>query len=360
MKYVVLNAYTEKNLGDDLFIRYIINRYSNANFYILNNSKYKYVFNDLKNLRFLNLETNILLSFGSKIYSSLIPNIKGLIEKKANAVVYIGGSLFIEYKNWREISNWWDYQASNHKFYILGSNFGPYNSEDFKRRYEEVFSKCQDVCVRDQYSYMLFQDNNKVRYAPDILLSYKMPKVELKKQIFISVINCEAKDEGSNKLSKFQNDYITLLLKIINQYLDLDFKIVLSSFCEKEGDNKAIELLINKINKTGNLEVLNYDGSNYSDILKSISASSYVIGSRFHSVILALAAKRPVLPILYSNKTKNVLDDMNFKGNVIDIRNIDKDISFEEIDYNRLVIQDMDLYIKQAEEHFSVLDKNLK
>lgn len=360
MKFVVLNAYTEKNLGDDLFIRHVVNRYSNTNFYILNNSKYKYVFNDLKNLRFLNLDTNVLLSFCSKIYSSLIPNIKGLIEKKANAVVYIGGSLFIEYENWREISNWWDFQASNHKFYILGSNFGPYNSEDFKSRYAEIFSKCQDVCVRDLYSYRLFQDNNKVRYAPDILLSYKMPKVKLKKQIFISVINCETKDEGSNKLSKFKNDYITLLLKIINHYLDLEYKIVLSSFCEKEGDNRTIELLINKISKTENIEVLNYDGSNYNDILKSISASSYVIGSRFHSVILALAAKRPVLPIIYSNKTTNVLDDMNFKGNVIDIRNIDKDISFEEIDYNRIITQNMEPYIKKAEEHFLVLEKKLK
>lgn len=360
MKYVVLNAYTEKNLGDDLFIRYIINRYSNTDFYVLNNSKYKYVFDDLKNLKFLDLETNVLLSFGSKIYRSLIPNIKGLIEKKANAVVYIGGSLFIEYENWREISNWWDYQASNHKFYVLGSNFGPYNFEDFKKRYDEIFSKCQDVCVRDQYSYNLFKENNKVRYAPDILLSYKIPKIELKKQIFISVINCETKDEGSNKLYKYQNDYIALLLKIINQYLDLDYKIVLSSFCEKEGDNKAIELLINKIENTDNIEVLNYDGLNYNDILKGISASSYVIGSRFHSVILALAAKRPVLPIIYSNKTKNVLEDMSFKGNVIDIRNIDKDISFEEIDSNRSAIQDMDHYIKKAEEHFSILDKNLK
>lgn len=360
MKYVVLNAYTEKNLGDDLFVRYIINRYSNTNFYILNNSKYKYVFDDLKNLKFLDLETNVFLSLGSKIYRSLIPNFKCLIEKKASAVVYIGGSLFIEYENWREISNWWDYQASNHKFYILGSNFGPYNSEDFKKRYDEIFSKCRDVCVRDRYSYSLFNENNKVRYAPDILLSYKMPKVELEKQIFISVINCETKDEGCNKLSKYQIDYIALLLKIINHYLNLDYKIVLSSFCEKEGDNKAIELLVNKIGKAGNIEIVNYDGSNYNDILKSISASSYVIGSRFHSVILALAAKRPVLPIIYSNKTMNVLDDMNFMGNVIDIRNIDKDISFEEIDYNRLVIQDMDYYIKKAEEHFLILDKNLK
>lgn len=44
------------------------------------------------------------------------------MEKRCDAIVYIGGSIFIEYDNWKQILTWWDYEALNRKFYIWVQN----------------------------------------------------------------------------------------------------------------------------------------------------------------------------------------------------------------------------------------------
>lgn len=359
MNYVILNAYLERNLGDDLFVKYLVQRYDNIKFYILDTTD-KYIENSLNNLKIIDLENTKLIRKLSWFYPSLIPNLKNLVKKNSKANIYIGGSLFIEYDNWNEITNWWDYQANNYPFFVIGSNFGPYSSKDYKKRMNDIFSNCKDVCLRDQYSYNLFKENNNVRYAPDILLSYKMPKKRIRKQIFISTINCSKKDEGCNKINDCQSLYESFLLDVIKEYLSKDYHIVLSSFCEQEGDNITIENLIKSLNFPSNIEIINYDGFNSDDVLESISSSSYIIASRFHATILALAAKRPVLPVIYSDKTKNVLEDMQFKGNIIDIRNLKKHYTFDEISQNMYLVQDMDKYISKSEEHFLKLDEYLK
>ena len=44
-----------------------------------------------------------------------------------------------------------------------------------------------------------------------------------------------------------------------------------------------------------------------------MSSSVYIIAARFHGTILGLAAEKSVFPILYSDKTKYVLEDLEEK-----------------------------------------------
>ena len=64
--------------------------------------------------------------------------------------------------------------------------------------------------------------------------------------------------------------------------------------------------------------------------------------------------------MMYSDKTKNVLEDMNFKGKILDIRKLDsfnaEEISKENMTYK----QDCEFKIKDAQKHFEKLDKVLK
>lgn len=360
MKYIVLYAYIEKNLGDDLFIEFITNRYSKKTFYVLNSHKCDYLLHNSNNIKIINIENNFFISRISKIYASLIPNLKDLIENHSTAVVYIGGSIFIEYENWRDILNWWEYQSKNHNFYVLGSNFGPYTSEEYRERFNLIFKNCKDVCLRDKYSYKLFENNNMVRYAPDILLAYKMPKLKVKKQIFISVINCEVRTKGITALNRYHNQYVKFLLNVVKQFIKHDYKVIISSFCKREGDEEIVDYIFSSINDKNNLFILNYNGFNSDEILKSISSSSYIIASRFHATILSLAANRPVLPVIYSDKTRNILKDMAYPGIVIDIRDLKDKYTFDEICKNMYVDYNINPYIKKAEEHFLILDKNLK
>ena len=70
--------------------------------------------------------------------------------------------------------------------------------------------------------------------------------------------------------------------------------------------------------------------------------------------------KKAVIPMMYSDKTKNILEDMNFKGKILDIRKLDsfnaEEISKENMTYK----QDCEFQIKDAQKHFEKLDKVLK
>ena len=55
-----------------------------------------------------------------------------------------------------------------------------------------------------------------------------------------------------------------------------------------------------------------YYWNNIQEVLTELASSNTVIGTRFHAVILGLLAGAEVLPIMYSNKTGYVLDDLGF------------------------------------------------
>lgn len=78
------------------------------------------------------------------------------------------------------------------------------------------------------------------------------------------------------------------------------------------------------------VEVLNYVG-NLDKVISAIKDSEYVVGARFHSIVSALAFAVPCLPISYSNKTDNLLEDIKFKGISTTIR-IFSDMTIDEID----------------------------
>lgn len=359
-KKVFLYAYDRVNLGDDLFIRTIVNRYPNISFCFWSSDDNKAKFSCLKNLKVLDPDSS-WINFLKKLRPSLAARYKNRIEARCDAVVYIGGSLFIEYKNWQQINTWWEYEVKNRNFYVLGANFGPYHTEAYRESISKIFANMKDVCLRDRYSRYLFSDIETVRYAPDILFSYpimEMPSEE--KQIFVSVIDCELKDEGENRLCAYEQSYIETMVCMLNGFIERGYKVILSSFCKAEGDENAVETISSKL-QAGMIAIVNYDGMNYQEILDKISGSSFVVASRFHAAILGFASNKPVLPIIYSDKTKHVLEDVGFKGKYLDIRHleqIDIDLLLENCDDQKLA--NIGELKSQSLSHFIKLDQVLR
>lgn len=357
-KKAFLYAYDKVNLGDDLFIRTIVTRYPHVHFYMWSDARNRRNFSDLKNLTVIDKNAT-RFKIISKIRSSLVVRYQENLKKKCDAVIYIGGSIFMEYPTWKNIVNWWTYQAEHHKFYVLGANFGPYQTEEYRQAMNKVFSKLQDVCFRDQYSYDLFKDNEKVRIAPDILFSYPMPVfTEKKRQIFISVINCHIRGEGT--YIKYQQSYEAVIKKIISYYLGKDYKIKIVSFCKDEGDEETAKNLEEHFKKE-EIKCLNYDGTNIMEILSEISASEYIIATRFHAIVLGILSGQKVYPIIYSEKSKNMLSDIGFSGETLDIREIDKfTVAKMEEHFDSYRGIDLSNIIELSMVHFSILDRVLK
>ena len=321
MKRVFLHAYDRQNLGDDLFVHTIASRYPGVQFYMWSDRENRETFACLPNLKVVD-KASAFVRVLQKVRPSLVHRYRAWLEQRCDAVVYIGGSIFMEYPNWENICSWWEYEAKNRPLYVLGANFGPWHTPAYRDTMAKIFAECRDVCFRDRYSAGLFPEVDTVRCAPDILFSHPMPRAPLKeKQIFVSVIHCGKKEEG-NSLGQYHGRYLENMLRLLQDRLDAGHSLVLGSFCKEEGDEEAIGSLLEKLEGAdpSQIRVLAYDGTNSQAMTTAIAESGMVIATRFHAAILAMAAGRPVLPIVYSDKTLHVLEDLGFAGAVYDLR----------------------------------------
>lgn len=352
MKKCFLYAYDRRNLGDDLFVHTITKRYPYVKFYMWTDKENRDTFHSLPNLKVVDKESGFVHLL-CRIRTSLLSRYRSWLENRCEAVVYIGGSIFMEYENWAQLLTWWEYEAENRPFYVLGANFGPYHTEAYREKVAQIYGNMQDVCFRDRYSYDLFRQVATVRQAPDILFDCPMPQVTVKeKQLFVSVIDCAGKDE-SHGLTRWDSTYVTQMATMLEGYLDKGYCLVLSSFCKEEGDEEGIRKILSAMGceKDSRVQVLCYDGTNAQSLLHAIAESGAVIASRFHAAILSIAAGRPVLPVVYSDKTLHVLEDLGFEGTVIDIRS---DASY--IGTPTSPKMDSRSLAKEAKRHFEKLD----
>ena len=352
MKKAFLYAYDRRNLGDDLFVHTIANRYPHVQFYMWSHRENRETFACLPNLKVVDKDSRFVRLLNG-LRPSLVARYKGWLEGRCDGVVYIGGSIFMEYPNWEQICTWWEWTAKNRPFYVLGANFGPYHTEAYRLKMAGIFGQMQDICFRDRYSYALFDGVDTVRCAPDILFSYPMPSVPVKEdQVFVSVINCAGRD-ASHDLSGCDERYVANMAKLLGGYLENGRSLVLASFCKEEGDEEGIAKILAAMgcqNDPG-IRVLRYDGTNADEVVNAIAESGSVVATRFHAAILAMAAGRPVLPIAYSDKTKHVLEDLGFTGAVYDLR--------EDASWTPAVPTVMKAPDIQALEHFAKLDEVL-
>ena len=353
---VFVNAYLENNLGDDLFFDILKATYTGNKFYIMSSSMKK--------------EENVVV-YRNKLINRIVRRfeLKRFLTNKCDIIVSIGGSMYMEQKNDTNRR----FFLGKKPYYILGSNFGPYHTDTYFKNAHKFFEGAEDVCFRDKYSYNLFSDIPVVRYAPDIIFSLDVRslitnqninddkndsniKSETKRAVF-SIISCKDKVE-----EKYEEKYSQAIIDMTKKLINDGYKITYMSFCKNENDELAIEKILENLddNIKKNIEKYYYMG-NIKEALNVLNNSDIIVGTRFHSVILGMLLNKAVVPIIYSDKTKHVLEDLKFQGKTVDIRNLDNYeieelLGKENIKY-RLNIDEIR---KEAETQFKELDKVLK
>ncbi len=358
MKRIYLKAYTEINLGDDLFVRIICERYPQVQFYIVAPKENAAAFRNIKNL------SNI----GNPLWRKKgISGIQKILRKLGfkkhfwfDGQVYIGGSIFMQPEDFGQGA---EYVCHAHLFrlpeqipyFILGANFGPFNDERFVALQREFFAtQLTDLCFRDKWSYNLFKEISQVRYAPDIVCTYDVPKKKKKNLILISCIY----NNGRPGIPSFDNElYVQKMAEICDEYTKMGKEVYLLSMCEFERDEDAcgaIKKLCNPLVKT-----IFYKGD-IDEILSFFAQAEYVIASRFHAMVLAWLTKTPVFPICYNNKAEKVIEAYEFLGKFVGIQEF-CNAKFEMVDENRKqnYIFDVEEIRREAEHQFEVLDKFL-
>lgn len=350
---ILVNAYFSKNLGDDLFLKILFERYPKVDWYLLTaNAEYNDIFGEYDNVRILKgLSLNILGLRKVDVFHK----VNDLLLKyyKYDGLVTIGGSVFMEGAGWKGALERKSilprkFKKMNKKAFIIGANFGPFSDSSFISSHKEFFSLFEDICLRDQYSFSLFKELENVRIAPDVVLNLTTAPVTKEKSVGISLINLSKRD----RLKRHAQKYNEKMVDLVEYYIKRGYKIRIFSFCEKEGDLIISNFIKEKINNKM-VEVINYNGD-IESFLSKFKTCEIIIGTRFHSIILAIVYNQSLLPIIYSNKTYNVLKDLNLVEGSYFIRDIEK-LEVENIIFNRSEFQ-MTAIFSEAETQFKALD----
>lgn len=326
---VLVNAYTHLNFGDDLFLKILFEKFPNSTYYLITDEiLYKKIFKENKIIPFHYsrsiFEKKIIRKLFSKIspyyYTKKIYNKKKndllKIENQIDLVITIGGSIFIEKSN-SKLNRFSNHKLLSEVFvskpkFILSSNFGPFKKPSFVEYYKTIFQEYNIISFRDSYSKSLFPDLNNVKVNPDIVFLGDFKKSEIrKKSVGFSIIDFHGRDE----LDQLSNEYKKLIVDLINYYIKKDFIPFLFSFCKYEGDERAIEEIIELLDteNASKIQKVYYRG----DIEKFMSIYSSIeimYPTRFHGMILSLIFEHKIHPIIYSKKMLNVLKDLSYKG----------------------------------------------
>lgn len=350
MKKVYIKAYLAYNFGDDLFVHIFCNRYKNVEYQMM--TKFGYPSNIFgKNVKLINQKDVKFINKIVRLLTLKNNSYENILMKKNDMTLVIGGSMFME----KNTSPSKYFVGGGKDYYIIGSNFGPYQTNEYYNKFYNVFKDAKDVCFREKYSYDLFSDLDSVRVAPDIVFSLDVSSIKItdSKNVVISVIDCEKKMDV-----KYKDKYEDKIIELIKYFDNRGYGVTLMSFCKLEGDEEAISSIISKISDDTLKEKVKtyfYKG-NIKEALDVIGGSQIVVGSRFHANILGLVMNKTVIPMAYSDKTINVLNDCNFEGKIIDIRELDN-FDINELNDDDLKYKlDVSKQIQEASRHFEKLD----
>lgn len=379
MKKIFVEYFCCKNLGDDLFIKELSKRFPKHMFFLLGNPmsytkefgsnvyfhKYSYLYIVICKicsiLHYKGFICKILEDFNQKMITH--------IKRKMIASVYIGGSLFVQNKPFQDAKEI-DFSVNDKpnfsvqsnlnlkkgSEFLVGANLGPCYSECYWSNIEQILRKYKHVCLRDYSSYCKMRHMSHVQYAPDVAFNVDLPLVAKRKRLVISLIaveNCVKSKEAADA-------YYKKIAQVANYYIKKGFKVTAIAFCEKLGDVKAINRFMTFFESPFQIERVVYNG-NIQECLDLIASAQYVVGTRFHSVIMALHFGKPVLPIVYNSKTSNYLYDVNFKGKVVHINEFGQE-SLQDLisNFTSNYIVDCEAHRKYAVNQFYGLEKYLE
>lgn len=337
-KKILLLGYMRKNLGDDLFIAILLNRYKNIDFIVRTNDK--------KDLQPFKMYKNL----------KVVPQEGSLSEFNMDgydACVYIGGSVMMELKRGLMLQQNINAFIENSKkpFFYISSNFGPYKTQEFYDECAKTFKMIDGVTFRDEYSYNEFKQYDSVGYAPDLVFGLNMKKKKtIKDSIGISLIDLSLPARGE-KFNSLDSSYCNMLKNNISDFIKQGKTIYLFSYCDYEGDCNTIEKVLKLLSEEDkkHVKVVKYTGKpgNLYEFIRKYSSMEKMICTRFHGLVLSLVFRQELMVISYSKKLEKMLEK------------VPEEFKYIEIDENigELKIK-LDWFKAIKEENLEPLSKN--
>lgn len=310
MKQAVVMGYWRKNLGDDLMLEAFQQLVPDTELILFVDQPFvkAYQKTNLKVIgynQWTKLINHILLSLGLPGLFFLL-----FVNKKRDFYL-VGGSVFAQHHRWKHQYHSLRYAIDHSaRSYIVGSNFGPYTTDDFFSRYEALFERTNRMSFRDHHSISQFSGKSNVEYLPDIVLSLALEtKVKPGSMVLVNVIDLESRPALTHLKQSYDEKMTTLIGSLVGQ----GRKVCLFSFCAYEKDDVAAKRIHASLPRQVQQHVTVYNHSNTMESLRLINEASLIIASRFHAMILAIKAQIPFFILSYNEKIDHVVQDFGYQ-----------------------------------------------
>ena len=263
-KNIFLQYYSRLNFGDDLFVRIFAEQFPNHRVCLLGNPAYipeKLGSNvHISPFSWITVALGVIQArvkgqVAKQLLQHLYDRSIATAQRNAAASVMIGGSIFMDTKNRQDEIRFDVAEAVERDFsvrssilpgrtnFVIGANLGPAYREDYFQNMKHRTEAYAHICVRDYASYSELQDCPNVQYAPDVVFALDpIRRAPVEKKVAISVID----PSKHTKDPQIIESYYELLAQTISTLCESGHKIVLVSFCKREGDEVGIAQLCNR------------------------------------------------------------------------------------------------------------------
>ncbi|ETI69196.1 polysaccharide pyruvyl transferase family protein [Neobacillus vireti] len=318
----IVDIYLDNNLGDNIMGETLIKflHQKGVKCFVTATDDYTY--------------SNFIKKFPSV---QIVPDIstETIKRHKIDFYVRIGGSIF-PHNNMKEgifryikLYQYLLLKKSGVKIFILGCNVGPFKSKVGIKATKQIFKIADLITCRDKESFNYIRKYNmKASFLyPDIVFSREDLEIPQNKE---DVLGMSTYTGYVAALKKYNHSYCELMIDIANRYLEEKphGKIKLFAFdTGYNSDYPTTHTIYNGIREKDKVQIIGFNGDIMS-FMSEFNRCNVMIGTRFHAIILAVLCKIPVLPIIYSNKTDNLLRDLEYDGpkvQMAECKNIDRE-----------------------------------
>ncbi len=242
--------------------------------------------------------------------------------------------------------------------FCIGCNIEPFKNRFFEWLVIKKLKKFRYVICRDKRSLEWLKRNCpklESAYMPDILFSFPsswLPEKNSDKKLGIAIMH-RSGDSIDNAYYRSMADTADLWIQKTGR------AVVLMAFdTGLENDVFACECVKAMMKYKEKAEIVKH-GVN-GEILKAYAACTKIIGARFHSAVLAMKMNIDFYPIIFREKMRNLISDMQYPVKGCDISDIDTESIIEFLNCERVDFKIDKAYELQAENSFMLLKKHIE
>ena len=203
------------------------------------------------------------------------------------------------------------FHRNNRPIILLPQAFGPFEKPQNQAAFTQVVQNANMIFARDRQSYefvrKLAPEANNLHQAPDITLfypHYNNYKIKGKQASYVSIVpNTRMLEQGQKQ---WGDQYVAYLVNAIQLIQESDILVRLIVHDTMGPDQQLAELIYEQV-RGERIEIVTEEDP--LRLKQIIGQSLLLIGSRFHSIVAALAQGVPTICLGWAHKYEMLMED---------------------------------------------------